>query len=263
VSAPAPAGPASAGPAVAGLDAALGKLAAVRGRPAVLLHGRIAPDTARLVALALRPGPADLVLTTTGGSPTEAARIAAVLAGADRLGVLVPVRARSAGTLLALGADELVLTAAAELGPLDPLVEPPGERAVSAADIRAFRAVAAGFGVPAGPELLGLLCQRVAPTALARLHRLDGLVRALATRQLARHRPDADIAGLVDRLVAGYPDHDYPIFRAEARELGLRVTDATPPEEAALLAVTTATEAVLAAADPPPLTLIHSEEAPS
>lgn len=249
------------------LDAALGKLAAVRGRPAVLLHGRIAPDTARLVAAAVRPGPVDLVLSTTGGSPTEAARIAAVLhAGTDRLGVLVPVRARSAGTLLALGADELVLTATAELGPLDPLVEPPGERPVSAADLRAFRAVAAEFGAPDGPELLALLCQRVAPTALARLHRLDGLVRALATRQLARHRPDAGIPALVDRLVAGYPDHDYPIFRAEARELGLRVTDATPAEEAALRAVTAAAEVVLAAADAagtPLVTLVRAEEAPA
>ena len=241
------------------LDAALGKLAALRGRPVLLVHGRIDDDVPRLV----RPGPVDLVLSTLGGSPTAAARVAAVLADYR---VLVPARARSAGTLLCLGASELVLTPLAELGPLDPLVEPPGGRPVSAADVRAFRAVAAGFGVPAGPELLGLLCQRVAPTALARLHRLDGLVRALATRQLDRHHPAADVAALVDQLVAGYPDHDYPIFRAEARELGLPVTDATAAELAALGAVTAAAEAVLAAAadvGTPLTTLVRSEEAPA
>lgn len=247
------------------VDGRLGAVAALRGRPTVLVHGRLGDDTARLLHDALRGlpgGPLDLVLSTLGGSPTAAVRVAGVLheaVGPDRatgrLGILVPARARSAGTLLCLGADELVLTALAELGPLDPLLEgTAGGAPVSAADLRAFRELATDwFGVPdgSGLELLGLLGQRMLPTSLARLHRLDALVRELAARQLRRHlpgEPDARIAAVVERLVAGYHSHDQPILRAEARELGLRVTDASAAESAALLGVLDAAEAVLAAA---------------
>jgi hypothetical protein len=255
-------GEAAVAAGLAGLSAALGELARVRGRAVLLVHGALVDGVPRLVRDALPAGPVDLVLVTGGGSPTVAARVAALLP--DPLAVLVPGRARSAGTLLALAATELVLTPLAELGPLDPLVEPPGGPPVSAADVRAFRAAAAALGVPPGPELLALLCQRVAPTALARLHRLDGLVRALAARHLAR----SGRAGpaLVDRLVAGYPDHDYPILPAEAAELGLPVRPAGPAEEAALLRVADAAEAVLAAADTagtPLATLVRSEEVPA
>ncbi|MBU0734226.1 MAG: hypothetical protein KKG10_08760, partial [Proteobacteria bacterium] len=40
----------------------------------------------------------------------------------EKLAVLVPFRAHSAGTTLALGADEIVMGPLGELGPVDPSV---------------------------------------------------------------------------------------------------------------------------------------------
>ena len=61
-----------------------------------------------------------LVLTTHGGDPNAAYRIARALQhGYSRFTAFVPGYCKSAGTLLILGAHELVLSAHAELGPLD------------------------------------------------------------------------------------------------------------------------------------------------
>ncbi|GAA3389187.1 SDH family Clp fold serine proteinase [Cryptosporangium minutisporangium] len=241
---------------------ALTALASVRGRPVLCCHGRIDEDLADRLDPLVRDLPCgaglDVVLSTRGGSPTGARRAVAVLADrTPHLAVLVGVRARSAGTLFCLGADEIVLTAGAELGPIDPVIEQasgdPAVGALSAADLRAFRSLAADwFDVSArenGVDLLALLSQRIAPTALARLYRADALARSLATALLRRSEADpAAIDAIVERLVAGYPSHDYPILRDEAREAGLPVVDATDAETRALRAVDDAGRAQFAAA---------------
>ncbi len=43
----------------------------------------------------------------------------------DELEVIVPARARSAGTLMCLGADKVVMTKQATLGPIDPSLTGP------------------------------------------------------------------------------------------------------------------------------------------
>ena len=61
-----------------------------------------------------------LVLTTNGGQADAAYRIARLLQiVSKRFYLFVPERCKSAGTLLALGANEILMTPIAELGPLD------------------------------------------------------------------------------------------------------------------------------------------------
>ena len=61
-----------------------------------------------------------LILTTNGGDAHAAYRIARLLQLiSDRFFLFVPFRCKSAGTLLALGAHELIMHPIAELGPLD------------------------------------------------------------------------------------------------------------------------------------------------
>jgi membrane-bound ClpP family serine protease len=71
-----------------------------------------------------------LILTTRGGSPDTAYRIARSLQGTYGNGkfiVYVHWNCKSAGTLITLGCDELIMSPIAHLGPLDIQVERPEE----------------------------------------------------------------------------------------------------------------------------------------
>lgn len=69
-----------------------------------------------------------LFLATYGGDPDAGFRIARALRHHyKRLTILVPTYCKSAGTLLAIGADELVISDKGELGPLDMQLKKPDE----------------------------------------------------------------------------------------------------------------------------------------
>lgn len=63
----------------------------------------------------------DLILHSPGGSPEAAESIVAVLRSQfNTVRVLVPVMAKSAATMIALAANEILMPISAELGPIDP-----------------------------------------------------------------------------------------------------------------------------------------------
>lgn len=67
----------------------------------------------------------DLLLHTIGGDIDAAEKLITMVrkrAGTSRLRVIVPDYAKSAGTLMALGADRIVMSDTSELGPIDPQV---------------------------------------------------------------------------------------------------------------------------------------------
>ncbi len=67
----------------------------------------------------------DLLLHTPGGDIDAAEKLAAMMrkrVGEAKLRVVVPDLAKSAGTLIALAADELVMSDSSELGPIDPQI---------------------------------------------------------------------------------------------------------------------------------------------
>ena len=64
-----------------------------------------------------------LILHANGGQPLAAWRIVNLLRTfCDELEVLIPMKALSTGTLISIGADRLVMTKQAALGPIDPSV---------------------------------------------------------------------------------------------------------------------------------------------
>src|SRR5882762_8691603 len=77
-----------------------------------------------LLLLPVRPvEKLDVFICSNGGDGTVPWRLVALFREfANSLSVLVPYRAYSAATLLALGADEIVMHPFAELGPIDPTV---------------------------------------------------------------------------------------------------------------------------------------------
>jgi hypothetical protein len=190
----------------------------------------------------------DFVLSTVGGDPAAARRLALLLRDyTENLTVLVPHRARSAGTLLCLGADKLVLGPMAELGPLDAQIgsagQPPPDAPgmISVQDIRVFRQMAEEwFGVNREEDrlqVLALLAQRVFPASLSAFYRFDRMVRQIAEELLDYQLPDATREArqrIIDQLVGGYHAHDYVLSRADACKLGLRVHFPTVEEEGLL-----------------------------
>lgn len=64
-----------------------------------------------------------LILYTLGGNTMAAWNLVNMLRMfCDELEIIVPNKARSAGTLMCLGADKIVMTKQATLGPIDPSV---------------------------------------------------------------------------------------------------------------------------------------------
>ena len=65
----------------------------------------------------------DLIVQTPGGDPDAAEKIISLIrkiVGKAQFRVIVPDMAKSAGTLIALGADRIVMSDTSELGPIDP-----------------------------------------------------------------------------------------------------------------------------------------------
>lgn len=225
------------------------ELESLRGNPTIFYASSLADDGLRVLYECLRKtgrtDRLDLVLSTGGGSVSTARQIALLLREySGHLTILVPYRARSAGTLLCLSADTLVLGPMAELGPIDSQISstgsapPDASGMISAEDIRAFRDMAEDwFGVSRAEDrlqVLALMAQRIFPTSLSSFYRFDKLVRQIAGELLAHQLPDAGVDTrkyIVDQLVRGYYAHDYVLSRAEAQDLGLAVHFASPKEE--------------------------------
>ena len=158
----------------------------------------------------------------------------------ERLEIVVPAKAHSAGTLMCLGADSIMMTRQATLGPIDPSVNgplnpeipgaPPLQRApVSVEAINGFIAFAkAEIGLKSEDALravLAALAERVHPLVLGDVYRSRAQIRMLGQRLIKRQLTDeAKVKKVLDFLCSESGSHDYTIYRQEARdELGLRV----------------------------------------
>jgi hypothetical protein len=223
-----------------------------RGNPLIFWSSSINEDAVCTLYECLRRiGPTrrlDLVLSTTGGVITVARRLALLLHEfTQHLTILVPYQARSAGTLLCLGANELVLGPMAEFGPIDAHIrsanasvhDMPGM--ISAEDIRAFRQMAEDwFGVTREKDrlqVLALVAQRVFPPSLSSFYRAEHLTSQVAHELLHYQLGDTEESvrqRIVNQLVSGYSAHDYIITRTDAQSLGLQVSFASPQEETLL-----------------------------
>lgn len=209
------------------------------------LGTRIAPDVIPVFHRQLEKmtgrGRIDLFLYTRGGDVITPWRLAQLIREySPEFRVLVPYRAYSAGTLLCLGADQIIMGVMGELGPIDPSVinaynpEDPGNPTarmpVSIEDVYSYLALAgeiAGMDADAMCRVFSILAERIHPLALGNVHRNYLLIRSLANKLLGlrKNRLDSDnesriINNLTEKLYA----HDYTISRREAADdIGLPV----------------------------------------
>ena len=179
-----------------------------------------------------------LILHTNGGDTGAAWRLINLLhTFCDELEVIIPAKALSAGTLLSLGADRIVMTKQAALGPIDPSVNTPlnpvvpnmphVRAPVSVEAVRGYLDAAKDFGVSdsAGlAQVLVDLSNKVHPLVLGQIFRSRSQIRFLAKKLLKRQiKGEEKIKQIIDFLCAESGSHDYTINRREALELGLKV----------------------------------------
>ena len=183
----------------------------------------------------------DLQIVSTGGDPMVAWRTISILREkVKEIAVLVPQMAYSAATLLALGADEIIMHPFGNLGPIDPQItvnrkRPNGKNEeihFSTEDMDAFLDFAKEkvhlSDQQQMTEAFKLICSEAGAllTGFAlrssRLSQLLG-VKLLQTRRKAKKKDDRKAREIVNRLIRQFFTHGYALGRREAQDIGLNV----------------------------------------
>lgn len=185
-----------------------------------------------------------LVLYTCGGDTAAAWRLINLLRTfCEELEVIVPSKALSAGTLLSLGANRILMTKQATLGPIDPSLHNPMNPQIPGTQQRAPVSVEAvqGYldvirselGFLAGwrkAAILQQLGEKIHPLVLGQIFRSRTQIRNLA-RELLKHQEISKRHQdkIISFLCSESGSHDHTINRREAKALGLRIDK--PSEE--------------------------------
>lgn len=211
-------------------------------------NARIAMDVIPFVSKQLRAigktADIDLFLYSTGGDTMVPWRLVSMIREyCDTFSVLVPYKAHSSATMIALGADEIIMSDLSELSPIDPSTanvfnpvdpaNPQNKIPISVEDVMAYFDLAKNkFGIKNDEELSRVFTKfvesnpQIHPLALGNVNRIHNLIRMLAKQLLKSHNiqlKDDEIEKLVDYFTEKLYSHQYFIGRKEAREdLGLK-----------------------------------------
>lgn len=208
------------------------------------LQTQIAPDAIRpFVALLDDIGPTKkltLLLDTNGGNTSAAWRLINLIRSfCDNLEVVVPMKAMSAGTLMSLGADKILMTKQAALGPIDPSLSnhplapkatlPTGQQVqfpVSAEAVRGYieevkKDVKEDSAIA---SVWTHLADQLHPIVLGEIFRIGEQIRQLASELIKAQVDDHDKQQeIIQLLCSDSGSHDYTINRRKASEIGLNV----------------------------------------
>jgi sulfur relay (sulfurtransferase) DsrC/TusE family protein len=159
----------------------------------------------------------------------------------DSFDVIIPFKALSCATLVALGADKIVLSKMAQLSPIDPSVQsplgpipqsahpayPPVPIPVSVEDVIGYLDLAKDQGLKSEEslvEVFGELSKNVHPLMLGQVFRTRQEIVFLAKKLLGYHmQGEEEIEQITNTIYKGRFSHDYIIGRKEAEEIGLPV----------------------------------------
>lgn len=211
------------------------------------VNARIALDVIPVISQQLRgigkTKNIDLFLYSSGGDTMVPWRMVSMIREyCEKFSIIIPYKAHSAATMIALGADEIVMSDLSELSPIDPStanvfnpVDPQNPQAripISVEDVMAYIELVKKFGIKNDAELASIFNKfvesspQIHPLALGNVNRIHTLVRNLAERLLKSHKipvKEEEIHKLVDYFTEKLYSHQYLIGRKEAKEdLGLR-----------------------------------------
>ena len=181
-----------------------------------------------------------LYLYTRGGDTAAAWNIVNLLRQyCDELQVIIPHKAHSAGTLISIGANSIIMTKQATLGPIDPSVNTPLNPQIPnnpIATVPVSVEAVKGYLEFAKEELsikddialaniLIKLSDTVHPLVLGNVYRSRAQIKMLAEKLLINQVTDSTkIKQIIDFLCSDSGSHDYTINRREAKNtLGLNI----------------------------------------
>jgi len=186
----------------------------------------------------------DLFLYSRGGDVSVPWRIVTMMREfCDEFCVLIPYKAHSAATMIALGADRIVMSKKAELSPIDPTLVraiigeatvPPPE--ISVEDVSSYisfmRERANINDQSALAQVVSQLASHLTPLTLGSVNRQYSHIRLVARKLLTSRKDKIEedrISTIIDALTEKMYSHGHAIGRKEAAELGLPVDK---PEDA-------------------------------
>lgn len=186
----------------------------------------------------------DLFLYSTGGDTMVPWRLVSMIREyCNKFSVVIPYKAHSAATMIALGADEIIMSNLSEISPIDPSTanvfnpqdpqNPQSKIPISVEDVMAYFDLAKNkFGIK-NDEQLALIFNKfvesnpqIHPLALGNVNRTHNLIRIIAKRLLKSHKTpikEDEIEKIVDYFTEKLYSHQYLIGRKEAKEeLGIK-----------------------------------------
>ncbi len=192
----------------------------------------------------------NLLIYTTGGIAISGYGIVNMIREhCEKYGIIIPFKCLSTGTLMALGANTVIMSKMGQLGPVDPSMEHPlgpgiphpqnpslqVKVPVNVEDVMSFFDLAKKEAKTDSEEeftkILTTLAGGIHPLVLGAVNRSRNEIRFLAKTLLKQHLSDEDEADrIVKTLIEERFSHNYLIGRKEAKEeLKLNIID-TPEE---------------------------------
>lgn len=178
-----------------------------------------------------RGKPIDLMLHTPGGDVDAAEKVISLLQAAatpSELRVIVPDFAKSAGTLMALGADVILMSDCSELGPIDPQIlryDRDGNQAWHSVlnYLDAYEQHAADLRKDPNDPVAMIMLDKLDPTQLKRHESVRDRARSFAERELRKKGLNYTkiAADLMD--AKRWPSHGQMINWEAAKDIGLPV----------------------------------------
>jgi len=189
----------------------------------------------------------DIFLYSRGGNIVTPWRLVNLLREySNKLSVLIPFRAHSAATLIALGADEIIMGPLGELSPIDPSIMTPfNPRSdltknkpipISVEDlINYFDLAREELEINEQSNLVEIfkkLVDKIDPIALGRVYRTYIQIREMASRlmELSKYDNAKERNNIVELLTKKLYSHEYIVARREAKNYGLKIIYAESKE---------------------------------
>lgn len=184
-----------------------------------------------------------LVLITNGGDTMTAWNLVNLIKSfCSNFEVIVPFNCFSAGTLICLGANNIVMTKQATLGPIDPSTNSPLNPVVPGTNLKVpvsvefvnayIEMARREFQIHDQAEMAKImlkLTECIHPLALGQVYRSRNQIQMVARKLISSQNLDHEtVEKIINFLCSESGSHDYAIHRREAREeLGLNIETPT------------------------------------
>ncbi|MCK4918951.1 MAG: hypothetical protein KAS01_01040 [Candidatus Pacebacteria bacterium] len=184
-----------------------------------------------------------LFLYTRGGDMITPIRLIKLIRSyADEVEMLIPYRAHSAGTLISIGADKIVMGRLGELSPVDPSTGHPfnpenplnksQKMEISVEDLNSYFLLAKEKAGVKDDQMVNIfedLTAKIHPLSLGNAYRATRMAKQIVGKLLLMHfdkdRDKQIIENITNEITGDICIHGYPITRDEADSLGLKMIE--------------------------------------